>query len=338
MGQGASASKPPDGARLGVYFQRDAAGMSNLRMQLETLLVVCKVFGRFLVLPPPQRIEHLDNVFHETHLWSMVRLASHVPVVLCADAEPPEEALVVDEPLASGSLDGLPRDRHWCFTAAASRIQHFEALPLRSVADRRAAAACVFDSFELESGHHRAAERLLRRAGLKKHEYVAVHLRRGDFRTFRPDGFRNGEDILHALIPHVRDRCVVIATDASWDDVAVEELKRRKLPGALDTLFVSSLHDVGDDALVRAAVEMLVCRWGQRFVGTHESTFTNGIFQMRTKDARTLAPGLDDAPCFLFGQRPLYASDCTGVCWNRLTSFVALSSSPPGDRGSVSCS
>jgi hypothetical protein len=329
MGQGASATRSLEGARLGVYFQRDTAGLSNLRMQLESLMAICKVFKRFLVLPPPQRIHHLEDVFHETRFWSMSHLASHVPIVLSADADPPMDALVVSTQLASCHLASLPLHRHWYFSSAVSRIQHFEALPFSNGQERRDAAACVFESFELDGSHHRAAERILRRAGLKKHGYAAVHLRRGDFRSFRPAGFRSAEDVVQSLRPHVQNRVVVVATDAAEDDADVAELKRRRLPGAIDTIFVSSLHDVGDDALVRAAVEMLICRWGEVFVGTHESTFTNGIFQLRKKDAKTVAPELDEAPRLLFGQQPQYASDCRGVCWDRLTEFRALPSLSP---------
>ena len=322
MGQGASAPKSLEGVHLGIYFQRDTAGLSNLRLQLESLMAICKVFKRFLVLPPPQRITHLDDVFHETCFWSMSHLASHVPIVL--GAEPPQDVLVVGTQLASCSLEALPEDRHWYFTAEASRIQHFEALPFLRAEDRRDAAVCVFESFELASSHHRAAERLLRRVGLKKHEYVAVHLRRGDFQSFRPAGFKSAKDIALSLHPHVRNRVAVVATDAANEDADVAELKRNKLSGALDTLFLSSLHDIGDDALTRAAVEMLICRWGEVFVGTHESTFTNGIFALRKKDAKTVFPGLDDTPRLLFGQRPQFVGGCTGVCWDRLTEFSAF--------------
>lgn len=333
MGQGRSTGPveaAPAPVCRGVYFQRDAAGLSNLRLQLETLLAICKVYRRFLVLPPPQRIAHLAAAFHESLFWSLQRLASHVPVVLAVDAERPPDAHEVAADFESYRLWDLPEGAHWYFTSAATRIQHFEALPLRTEADRRTAAACVLDSFELHDCHHRAAERLLRRASLSKYAYVAVHLRRGDFRTFRPEGFRSAEDIVRSLEPHVRGRTVLVATDAGEDDVEVAKLRAlERLPGSRATHFVASLHESGDedDALARAAVELLVCRWGASFVGTPDSTFTNGVFAMRAKDRRAGAGAAalrDDAPRLLFERRPESVAGCRGRCWNRLTEFRAL--------------
>lgn len=324
MGTEVSKSKAPEPVCRGVYFQRDTAGLSNLRLQLESLLAICKVFKRFLVLPPPQGIHHVDVAFHESHFWSMPRLASHVPIVLCTDASPPYDAHKVTTQLSTCSFRDLPEDEHWYFTREASRIQHFEALPFSNRSDKREAASCVFESFELADCHQRATERFLRQVGLKKHAYVAVHLRRGDFRSFRPAGFRSARDIVQSLNPYVEGRVVVLATDATDDDVDIMELKQHKLPTAQETIFMSTHHDIGEDVLARAAKEMLVCRWGGVFIGTHESTFTNSIFAMRKRDAMTSSNSLDDTPYLLFGERSEFVADCKGTCWDRLTEFSNL--------------
>jgi GDP-fucose protein O-fucosyltransferase len=310
------AARMNDHVRLGVYFDRDSAGLSNLRLQLESMVAICKVFGRFLVLPPPQTIQHLNEPYHETMFWSMSHLSSHIPIVLAPERQPPDDAYEVRDQISSFSLNDLPPGDHWYFTKDASRIQHFEALRLPE-AKRQDAARCVFESFELSRTHHAVALRLLKKVGLEQYAYISVHLRRGDFRTFRPQGYKSAGEISRSLAQHVHGKVLVIASDAKKDDPEIEELKL--VPGATQTVILSREHDTMDDLLNNAAVEMLICRWGEKFLGTHDSTFTNGIFSMRRKDSKTTRKDLDASPVLLFGDRPVY--ECEGVCWNKVTNY-----------------
>jgi len=308
--------RAPDTVRLGVYFDRDRAGLSNLRIQLESLLAICKAFGRFLVLPPPQFIAHLDDPYHESIFWSMSHLSSHVPIVLGSESAPPDDAYEVQRQISSFELDELPRDSHWYFTNEVSRIQHFETLKLPKI-KREEAARCVFESFELHPSHHAAATRLLQKVGVTRYAYVAVHLRKGDFRNFRPQWYKSAEEIAQGLASHTRGKIVLILSDAAKDDSEIEKLKT--VPGALQTVLVSQMHEVTTDLVVNAAVDMLIGRWSENFLGTSDSTFTNGIFCMRTKDSLTTKKGLDATPLLLFDVKPLF--DCQGLCWNKITHF-----------------
>ena len=302
--------------RLGIYFDRDSAGLSNLRLQLESLLAICKAFGRFLVLPPPQTIQHLKEPYHESQFWSMSHLSCQVPIVLSSEKQPPDNAFQVKNQLASFHLQELPRQKHWFFSKECSRIQHFETLHLPDNM-RDTAIRCVFESFELNEFHHAAAIRILKKINLEKYEYVAVHLRRGDFQAFRPQGQKSGEDISRSLEPYVSGKFVLIASDASKQDVEIEKLK--VLAGAKQTLFLSEIHEDDASLLVKAAVEMLLCRWSNKFLGTHDSTFTNGIFSMRKKDSRTTRKELDATPLLVLDAKPTFS--CDGVCWNKVTEY-----------------
>jgi hypothetical protein len=301
---------------LGVYFDRDNAGLSNLRLQLESMMAICKAFNRFLVLPPPQKIQHLEDPYHESNLWSMTHLSKHVPVVMTSETSPPTDAHFIQEQLASLRFQDLPQRKHWHFGKDASRIQHFETLSLPE--DRKEASVrCVFDCFELNDSHHVAATRLLKKAGLGKYEYVSVHLRRGDFKTFRPQGYKSGEEILRSLVPFAKGGIVLMATDAPEGDLEIEKLK--SLPGAKKVILTTSMHEEGSNLLSRAAIEMLICRWSSKFIGTQDSTFTTGIFAMRKKDSLTLCKHLDASPMLLFDAPPM--TRCSGVCWNKITEY-----------------
>jgi hypothetical protein len=280
------------------------------------MVAICKVFGRFLVLPPAQNIHHLIEPFHESLFWSMQHLSSHVPIVLGPEKQPPDDAHEIRDQLSSVNLLALPMDEHWYFTKEASRIQHFETLRLPDH-KRIDAARCIFESFELSPSHHAVALSLLRSAGLEKYQYVSVHLRRGDFKTFRPEGHRSAADISRSLSPHVRGKVVVIASDAAKGDSEIE--KENLAPNAIKTVMMSHLHKDGVDLLVKAAAEMLICRWGEKFLGTHDSTFTNGIIAMRRRDSMTTRKDLDATPLLLFDAKPTH--HCEGICWNKLTDY-----------------
>ena len=182
---------------------------------------------------------------------------------------------------------------------------------------RSDAARCVFESFEMIPSHHTNAISLLRKAGLEKYKYVSVHLRRGDFKTFRPKGQRSAADISRSLSPYARGKIVVIASDAAKGDVEIENEKLA--PNAIKTVMLSHLHEDGVDLLVKAAAEILICRWGETFLGTQDSTFTNGIIAMRRRDSMTTRKDLDSTPLLLFDETPTY--HCEGVCWNKLTDY-----------------
>lgn len=302
---------------LGVYFDRDDAGLSNLRLQLESMMSICKAFNRFLVLPPPQKIQHLEDPYHESNFWSMTHLSKHVPVVMTSETSPPTDAHFIQDQLALLCFQDLPQRKHWHFGKEASRIQHFETLRLPEN-KKDASVRCVFECFELNDSHHVAASRLLKKVGLVNYEYVSVHLRRGDFKTFRPHGYKSGEEILRSLVPFSKGRIVLIATDAPEGDLEIEKLK--SLPGAKKVIMMSSMHEEGSNLLSRAAIEMLICRWSSKFIGTQDSTFTTGIFAMRKKDSMTMGNRLDASPILLFGAIPQYR--CSGVCWNKVTEYA----------------
>jgi len=70
---GATCAKPPPQfPLLGVFFERDtSASFSASRLQLECVLVLARLSGRFLAFPP----RSVDD-FHEERVWSLSQLSS----------------------------------------------------------------------------------------------------------------------------------------------------------------------------------------------------------------------------------------------------------------------
>jgi hypothetical protein len=305
----------------GVFFERDAAGLSNVRLQMESMLAVCAAHGRYLALPPPSKIAHLTcGPFHEQRLWEMESLSAVVPIVYWQWETPPAACHTVESPLESTKLTSLPSSLHWYFPREPSRISHFECLKYGSQGASRRAVDAVLRSFELKSSHRDSARSVLSRLTLKPRGYAAVHLRRGDFRSFRPAGFLGPEALLSALAPLARDKSLLVVTDAEPGDPDLMRVKEALLPGRVYLSSEGFEASAPAGSLERAACDMLLCRWASDFVGTADSTFSLGIMGMRLRDALLTKEDIRTDAEFLTDQEPLRMCK-VGPSWNKLTSF-----------------
>jgi len=312
-----------------IFFERDAAGLSNGRLQLESLLTVAAITGRQLVLPPPSSVHHLSKPFHESDVWSMSDLCRHVDLALQQDQQEARQADRLQVPLADVTFDaeGKPSANSglgagdWLFPMGHSRIQHFECLRLATPEQRQKAAQVVRDSLDLDRRYHAGARRTLRRLGLTPGQYVAVHIRRGDFAAFRPSTQTSGQ----SLAATSQGLCqaggvpLVLASDASARDVVF-----REFAGACSVLVkvTSEAFDEDDDDLTRAAIDLLVCAWAKTFVGTPESTFSTTIMGLRAR-ANLADASVDATPRFLLDGK-INLTERTGMCWSKPTSYDAI--------------
>jgi hypothetical protein len=322
MGQLLSPEASP-GPRKGVFFERDTAGLSNARLQLESMLAICAAHGRFLALPPPSRLAHLRcGLFHERRLWDMGRLSSSVPVVFWGEEPLPAGLHSVESPLEGTRQSSLPSGLHWYFPREPSRISHFECLKYGSREAAEAAVEAVLRSFELKSSHHDEARAALARLGLQPGGYAAVHLRRGDFRSFRPSGFLGREALLSALAPLASGGTpLLLVTDAEAGDPDVRKAKEALFPARALLSSEGFGRSTPEGSLERAACDMLLCRWASDFTGTEDSTFSLGVMAMRRRDALLTGEDLRTDPKFLSARAPVRVCQAATPSWNKLTSF-----------------
>lgn len=317
-----------------IFFERDAAGLSNVRLQLESLLVIAALTDRQLVLPPPSSVHHLSKPYHEGDLWSLKDLCRHVDIILQKDGAVPATADHLRKPLAEVTFDaagkpcvdsGLRASENWYFPMGHSRIQHFECLKLATAEQKKTAARVVLESLELAKCHRIGAMKALQHLKLAPGEYVAVHIRRGDFEAFRPDTQASGK----TLAATSQGLCsagglpLLLASDASPSDQIFKDFASAC---HVPVKVTAQAYQEHDDDLSRAAMDMLACAWAQKFVGTPDSTFSTSIMGLRAK-ANLRDASIDAKPqYFLQGKANL--EETTGLCWSKPTTYAALREDP----------
>ena len=312
MGAAAPAPAPPVAPRR-LLFQRDAAGWNNVRICFESYVCVARLTQRQLVLPPPTVIDHLgEHRFHELQVYDAAALGSVVHFASGAAAPAAAFAGSLQDVLRADARGALPLD---VVLGAHTRLLHFECLEL-SRADARVAAEAVL-ALALAEPYHEAARALTWRAALAE-PYHAVHLRRGDFASFRPDTQWSGSDL------QGRVRHAFPAAEASWPllvaCVADERDPFPELAAGLPerrVLRADELHISTASALHRVVVDTLLLSGAARFAGTPDSTYSNGVWHWRARE-RVLRGERPESPRGLAG--PLAAPQC----WQRCSTFAAL--------------
>ena len=308
-----------------ILYKRDAAGWNNVRIMFESLVAAASVTGRTLVLPPPSAVSHNPKLFHETAVYCMASLHGHAE--FASSPAPPEEAPNVAslQELLRWHAEGrraLPADV--ILDPDSSRLSHFECLGLSGTAAARAARAVL--ALRLSTPYEDAAKAGLARLGLVPGAFLSVHLRRGDFATFRPEtqhfgeslvarvreAFRSEDDALPVLVA-----CSVAPEERDpFPELSLGLGARRRVARTDDA------YAVGEGVLHRCIVDGLMLSMARRFVGTEDSTFSLGVWHLRAQ-AR-VARGSPSEPARTLDGVQSNAATTTAPCWQRATSFGAL--------------
>jgi hypothetical protein len=339
-----------------LYYTRDAAGFSNVRLMFESMVAIAAATGRELVIPGPSHIDHLDGTaFHEFQVYSEEALRKAINISeLPAGGDvyynrPPEEAkdaaLLTKKLSDTDVLADLPPARDWCFLAKDARIQHFECLRLKPE-DQAKASAAVFNGLQFKQSWLQEAQNALKKLGLQPGQYVAAHLRHGDFEKCSPQVLQAGSTVSSTLDKYASGKPLLIITDAKLNDSSVFV----DIPGtshASKVLFTAKdYHVQNKSAMHGLIVDTLLGAMAAQFIGTPGSTFSNGINLLRRKNSvckhqaasQSFVQSQTDGTSYMSSElysnvywftdevKYVYKYDGDGgkigeLCWNKQTTF-----------------
>ncbi|CAE8610631.1 unnamed protein product [Polarella glacialis] len=340
-----------------LYYERDLAGFSNVRLQFESMVAITAAFRRELVIAPPTPLAHVENAtFQEFDAYSKDALGKVIQFSMGQEQSCPPHALKLKSNLAIADLwRDLDQDQDWCFGMWESRVQHFECLPHMSDGDYARMAWAVFNGLQFNQNVIEDSRRALQLMGLQPGHYIAAHIRRGDFQNVEPQVVRSGVEFDQVLNEYVKGMPLLVITDALPGDQLFQEITAHSK--ATHVVFPSTELPRPANTLHDALMDVLFAAQASDFFGTPASTFANTISLLRTKIGICLERSRHDMePSFLqfssvktaeveggrsasgarFVQRqywfksnitydqPNNFSATGGQCWGSVTNFIHL--------------
>lgn len=283
-----------------IRFDWDPGGWNNIRMQVEVLVCLARRYQRTLILPPADNWyliagdkTHLFDYFDESAFRAAVpvwRAESSTAQIKPADEwkVPARLAAINSVRLKWTEFDARQNKACWFFPKTTRMFGRIASVLGGDFRDYQ----LLHTAFRIRDDLLNKASERLERHGLRSGDYVAAHIRRGDFEQYEMRNLSTTQ-IIQALRRHGADVAgkVLIVSD-EWD----ENLLNACHDQGWSTVCWSNSQN--DDDKSAGVMDMLSCCLAWRFVGTQLSTFSQGIIQWRGYLSLNAGTHIDALPRF----------------------------------------
>ena len=304
-----------------IYYSRDNAGINNVRLQFETLIVLCYLTNRTLMIPAASFIDHYDRKFTEFDILDYDLLNKYIKIEFYSGTIPAKNIYKHDNKLHNSNYKTFPLNKDWWFTSSVSRIQHFQCLRL-SETDKEKANKVITDAIGIKQELFDILDLVSQHLNIKNGKYNAIHIRRGDFLKTRKHLIFDEKEIANVIRKNIKPNIpIFISTNA--ETTFIDNLKN--ILSEYKILTSRDYENKLNDKVQQAMADMLVCANAHVFFGTPLSTFSTGIIQFRRVLSYKFNKNIKvEAKSIIPGQKFKENYSVTGKygeCWDLLTRF-----------------
>jgi len=303
-----------------IYYVRDNAGVNNVRLQFESLIVLAYLTNRTLMIPQKSLIDHYDGKFDEFDILDYDKLTKYVKIQFYSRKPELKDLFILNTRLHDAKYKNFPVDMDWWFDSGNSRIQHFQCLNL-SANDQKKALFIITNAIGLKQELFDILNITSEFLKIKNKPYNSVHIRRGDFLIHRKKLMLTEEDLAKNIRENI-DPTVPLFISTNSDKTFLN-----KLISLLHEYTIITSYDYEskiNDSIQQAMADTLICANAQNFYGTPLSTFSTGIIQFRNILAIKYNKNIATEPKSIIpGQNFYETKGYSGgsLCWDRITRF-----------------
>ena len=288
-----------------LLIEFDIGGFNNIRMSFENYIVLAKLTKRILVLPPPQKVYHLDQTksYGFQDFFDLDNLAKYIDWIPCSQhpvlcqtnqeykdfiknqcyvfhwdgTDIISEEYILDE-TQNRKIHFIDELQSHPYIANSARLlNHPCCLYHFTDTTNKQIKQFLFDSVKFHPHIRNIIQRIIsQNKSLARLNYYAIHIRRGDLQYpfIRNNPIHNIYLQVRQLIP--LGSIIYIATDEK------DKSQFSSFFNDYNVLFYDSVKPNNPiDKSFIPLVEMGICVMSQLFIGTRLSTFSGYIFIMR---------------------------------------------------------
>ncbi|MBW3019671.1 hypothetical protein KY334_00070 [Candidatus Woesearchaeota archaeon] len=273
-----------------ISFDWDRGGWNNVRMGVETMLCIAKIFNRALVLPEPRRWYLLNEKAHLFDFYDEASFKSFVPVYI-----KPKEGAVKDfsDEIVTNSqgkvnvklLKKYKNYDHWHFPM---RTRMFSYFPLGFPRPGRF-FSLIKSSLRIKNSLIDEACKRLEENNLELVKYVALHVRKNDFQ-YKSKNI-SAEDIVNKVTKSIEKNIPILILSDVYNEelISLFEDKGHRVvcwsQKGKDSLCFKNHPSTGKiyrtESKESIVIDMLCGVPAKRFFGSFSSSFSSYIPHMR---------------------------------------------------------
>lgn len=275
-----------------ISFDWDCGGWNNIRMGVEIMTCLAKIFNRALVFPKPSKWYLLDGDTHLFDFYDERSFTSFVPT-----SSKPKKGKVwnvskefgvdKDGKLDISRLKEYQDYDHWFFPKETRMFAYFPLV----FSNLGALYPLIQSALRIKSSLIEKACQQLKENNLELGKYIALHVRRNDFQ-YSEIRERKCEDIVSYVLKNIKEKLPVLIISDVYDVELINLFEKeghrvvcwsqKKEASKMERgISNKDCFHMGTNSKESIVIDMLCASLAFKFYGSSLSTLSSGIMHWR---------------------------------------------------------